>query len=124
MANTQKTLHILFVDDDRMLQKFIQKALSRYGHQIQCAATYAEAEKLLQQHTYQLCIIDLALPDRSGLELFQWIRQTSTMKTLPVIIQSGFGGAYVKEVLALEPLACLQKPFDMEQLLEVIAEVK
>ena len=68
--------HILLVEDDQDLSDITRANLSHAGHQIDAAFTCAQAEQLLSQNEYDLILLDIMLPDRSGDELCRSIRQS------------------------------------------------
>lgn len=67
--------HILLVEDDQDLSTITHVNLTNAGHRVDDAFTYAQAEELLLQNEYDLILLDIMLPDRSGYELCQAIRQ-------------------------------------------------
>lgn len=67
--------YILLVEDDQDLSVITHMNLNRGGHQVDDAFTCARAEELLSQHQYDLILLDIMLPDRSGDELCRAIRQ-------------------------------------------------
>lgn len=68
---------ILFVEDDLSLINGLSFALKKQGYEIAVARTSREAEQLWQNGSYDLVILDVSLPDGSGYDLCQTIRQTS-----------------------------------------------
>ena len=67
--------HILLVEDDQDLSTIAHANLTYAGHQVDDAFTCAQAEELLSQNEYDLILLDIMLPDRSGDELCRTIRQ-------------------------------------------------
>ena len=67
--------HILLVEDDRDLSTITHANLTHAGHQVDDAFTCAEARELLARNAYDLILLDIMLPDRSGDELCRAIRQ-------------------------------------------------
>lgn len=67
--------HILLVEDDQDLSIIAHANLTHAGHQVDAAFTCAQAEELLSQHQYDLILLDIMLPDRSGDELCRSIRE-------------------------------------------------
>lgn len=67
--------HILLVEDDQDLSIITHANLTHAGHKVDDAFTCAQAEELLSQHEYDLILLDIMLPDRSGDELCRAIRQ-------------------------------------------------
>lgn len=67
--------HILLVEDDHDLSTIAHANLTHAGHRVDDAFTCAQAEELLSQNEYDLILLDIMLPDRSGDELCRTIRQ-------------------------------------------------
>lgn len=74
---------ILLLEDDTALGSGIQLALQSPAVQIQLCRTMAQGKAEAAQKTYDLLILDVNLPDGSGLELLEQVRQSSTV---PVIL--------------------------------------
>ena len=68
---------IFFVEDDLSLINGMTYALGKEGYEVETARTTAEAEKLWAAETFDLVILDVALPDGTGFALCEMIRQTS-----------------------------------------------
>ncbi len=68
--------HILLVEDDQDLSAITCANLTHAGHQVDTAFTCTQAEELLAQRDYDLILLDVMLPDRSGDELCRSIRKT------------------------------------------------
>ena len=68
---------IFFVEDDLSLINGLSFAIQKQGYEIEIARTSLEAEKLWRDGVYDLVILDVSLPDGSGYDLCQKIRQTS-----------------------------------------------
>ena len=85
---TKKPLRLLIVDDHAVVREGVAKALQNSGdeHLIVQAATSSEARARLSAAEFDIAIVDIHLPDNSGLELVPWIRELST--TLGVIVFS------------------------------------
>ena len=74
---------ILLLEDDTALGNGIQLALQGPAVQITLCRTLAQAVAEAAQHRFDLLVLDVNLPDGSGLELLRQARQTSTV---PVIL--------------------------------------
>ena len=69
-------MKLLIVEDDLLLQEGLALALGNEGYALDCAATAAEADALIQSGEYSLVILDLGLPDKDGATLLcQWRRR-------------------------------------------------
>lgn len=76
---------ILIVDDDKDLSFIISDMLESYGYNVTTAETGEQAFELLTDNTYHLILLDINLPDTTGLELCKELRQVSQV---PVIFAS------------------------------------
>lgn len=68
---------VLLLEDDLSLIQGLSFALKREGFQIKTARTLAEAEQLWTEYIFDLLILDVSLPDGTGFELCQKVRQSS-----------------------------------------------
>lgn len=76
---------ILIVDDDKDLSFIISEMLESYGYRVTTAENGEEAFGLLSNGTYHLILLDINLPDTTGLELCKELRRVSQV---PVIFAS------------------------------------
>lgn len=73
---------ILIVEDDKLLNDGISIALKKGGHTVLSGFSYNEALCLFLNNSFELILLDINLPDRSGLELCNEIRKKSD---IPII---------------------------------------
>lgn len=85
---TGAQLRLLIVDDHAVVREGVAKALQNSGrdHSVVQAATSSEARAELASTKFDIAIVDIHLPDNSGLELVLWIREIST--TMGIIVFS------------------------------------
>jgi DNA-binding NtrC family response regulator len=81
--------NILVIDDDRIILDSLCEFLSLEGFETNGAETYKEAVAKLQRQSYCLIIIDVNLPDGSGLDLLDFIRNNFP-QTVAIVI-TGYG---------------------------------
>lgn len=119
-ASTAPT--ILLVEDDLSLQESLKDFLIESGFETHAASSRQEGEMLLRTLRPTVCLLDLNLPDGSGLDLLRLIVQ----EALPVraIVMSAFpvqrlSRQFPEKVLA----ATMTKPVSPQQLLEVMARI-
>ena len=77
-----KAFTVLVVDDEPPIRRFLRTSLAASGYRIVEAEDAADALRSLASEKPDLVILDLGLPDRSGLELIGEIRRTSTVSAL------------------------------------------
>lgn len=70
--------HIFFVEDDLSLAGGLSFAIRKQGYELTLARTSAEAVRLWKNGAYDLVILDVMLPDGSGLDLCRKIRAVSS----------------------------------------------
>lgn len=80
---------ILIVDDQAMMLKLLGHTLEQDGYSIVTAMTGVEALQKIQSEQPDLVILDLMLPDTSGVDVCRRIRQVLHLTDLPIIILSG-----------------------------------
>jgi two-component system KDP operon response regulator KdpE len=106
---------VLVVDDEPEVRRALRTSLSGRGYQVALAANADEALVEFERHRPDLVLLDLQLPDQSGLEVCRQIRESSD---LPIIVVSVQGSERIKvEALNLGADDFVTKPFGMEELL-------
>ena len=80
---------ILIVDDQVMMLKLMSHPLEQEGYTIITAMTGVEALQKIQSEQPDLVILDIMLPDTSGVDVCRRIRQVLHLTDLPIIILSG-----------------------------------
>lgn len=122
--NTQSH-EVLLIDDDAAMRSMLVRAVTRAGYVVHEAADGREGLKILANHPVALVVTDIIMPDMEGVELI--LRMRKTHPNLPVIAMSGGGrmspNGYLDVARACGATRTLAKPFDIEQLLEWMAEV-
>ncbi len=107
---------ILIIDDEADIRESLETLLEMEGYLIELAANAAEGLDRLDKGRYDLVLLDLMMPDRSGIEVLQDFRQRDT--ETPIILITAFGSVEVA-VKALKAGAndYFSKPWDNEKLL-------
>ena len=82
-------MRILVVEDEDSIASFVVKGLSAEGHAVERASTVAEAIGLGITFDFDLILLDLILPDGSGLDVLKRVR--AVRPDVPVIIVSALG---------------------------------
>lgn len=113
---------ILLVEDDLKPRLFLSTSLSREGYTIREATSASEALEQLRHHPIDLVILDLGLPDRSGMELLP--EMTANYPNLPAIVLTA-SKEPADAVMAMKLHACdfLVKPPDLAVLKQTIAHL-
>jgi DNA-binding NtrC family response regulator len=109
-------LKILVVDDDESIVRTFQGILKKKGYQTDTAKTGQEAIRKAKGKTYDSALIDICLPDMSGLDLLDKLADLDS-KMVKIMI-TGFPILAPEE--SAKAAACLVKPVKPQELLEII----
>ncbi len=112
---------IVAVDDEDSLLKIVRYALEQEGYEVHTASDAAGGAFLFEQVKPDLLILDVMLPDRSGLDLARDIRATSDV---PIVMLSARGDE-VDRILGLEFGAddYVTKPFSPRELVSRVKAI-
>lgn len=89
MAATPIGKTVLLVEDDNWLRYVMAELLADDGYEVREAATGTQALALVEAETPDAVVLDLNLPELSGLDVLHELRTSKQMLTLPVIVMSG-----------------------------------
>ena len=108
-------MRILLIEDDPMIGAALQRGLKQDGYAVNWARDGREGELALANGVYELLILDLGLPRKSGLELLAGLRQARD--PIPVLILTA-RDSVADRVQGLDAGAddYLVKPFDLDEL--------
>lgn len=105
--------YILVVDDNEMNRDMLSRRLVSRGNRVDQAVDGHEALDMIQKNKYDLILLDVMMPEISGLEVLQTIRQQSTLAELPVIMVTARDQSEdVVEALKLGANDYVTKPID------------
>lgn len=110
---------LLLVEDDQVLRQRLARALGERGLEVTTAADLAGAMACARQDPPELAVVDLKLPDGSGLDL---VRQLKALDpTTSILVLTGFGSiANAVEAMKLGATHYLAKPADADQILAAL----
>src|SRR3989441_4722261 len=114
----------LLVDDDVSFQAALAELVRAEGFSVETAASLGEARTYLSEHMPDLALVDLKLPDGSGLELLQLLREIDSQVATEIVLITG-NATVDSAVEALRSGASdyLTKPVDIPRLKSVLANV-
>ena len=119
MNNCRK---IVVVDDDEMTLELIRFTLTSNGYEVFTAIDSMQAIKKIQEEKPDLVLLDVLLPDLSGLELLSLMQNGNFIEQSPVILMSRLDdGKILRAAEKLGAVGYLIKPVQTDQLLEKIA---
>lgn len=108
-------LRIVVVDDERAIRRYLRVSLGSYGHTVFEAATGQAAVAAVSAHRPDLVLLDLGLPDLSGIEVTRLLREWTRIPILIIAVS----GQESDKVAALDAGAddYITKPFGLGELM-------
>jgi two-component system NtrC family sensor kinase len=103
---------ILLLDDDAAIRQLVFKVLSRGDYTVVATGTIADALEHLEEHAFDLVIVDKNLPDGSGLEVIERLRQRGDIAEAIVVTGYSDTDSAIRAV-DLGVFRYLKKPFDL-----------
>ena len=110
--NNKDMSRILIIDDDESLCRSLQIQLTELGHEVKYANRGLAGLDLAAQYTPDLILLDLALPDGSGLEFLPRITSGSEVPVAMITGQQDMKATI--EAMRLGAFDYLRKPFDLD----------
>lgn len=80
--------HLLITDDDHFITKILKQQFESAGYQVSSVNSGADAIEFLKETTPDAILLDLVLPDMSGVDILKYIRSHHKTKITPVIVFS------------------------------------
>src|ERR671927_729400 len=81
---------ILIVEDNDLNMKLFHDLLEAHGYRILQTKDGMEALRLARQHRPDLILMDIQLPEVSGLEVTKWIKEDDELRSIPIIAVTAF----------------------------------
>ena len=107
---------ILVIDDEPDIRESLEALLSQEGYQVELAANATEGLKRLETGLYDLVLLDLMMPDKSGMQVLEEIRARD--RETPIFMITAYGSIEVAvEALKRGANDYFSKPWDNEKLL-------
>lgn len=106
---------VLVIDDEEPIRRLLQKELANGNREIHTAADGAAALAQMRRHWFDVILLDLRLPDVSGLDLLIQVRES--MPHAEVIMITGHGDVDIAvEAMKLGAYDFIRKPFHLDRL--------
>lgn len=115
-AEAVRKKHLLIVDDDPTMLRTIKMYLEE-KYVVATAPSGKFALKFLSQKETDLVLLDYEMPEMSGQEVFQQIKDDEKTNKIPVVFLTGIADtSKIKNVLSMQPQGYLLKPVDYDRL--------
>lgn len=113
---------ILLIEDDIQFHNFVKQVLLDEGFTVLSANNGVEASAILSNNTPDLIITDLLMPEKDGVRVITEARASHPGTVIIAMSggQSAFSPVFLEAATTLGAAYTLDKPFDCEQLLELV----
>ncbi len=109
-------MHILVIEDEQKVARFIKKGLEAEGYVVDIASDGKSGEKLARTETYDLILLDVLLPKKSGFEILHDLRKDE-IRTPVLMLTARSGTEDIVSGLDQGADDYLTKPFAFNELL-------
>ncbi|MTI80628.1 MAG: response regulator [Firmicutes bacterium] len=114
--------HKILIVDDQMGIRILLKETFSEEYQVELAENGNQAIKKVKQFQPSIILLDMKMPDLSGVETLHLIRELNI--TVPVILMSGFDEFdIINKTKGLEQVHYINKPFDLEEIKMMVKEL-
>jgi len=111
---------VLVVDDEPHLLLLYRQELEYLGYEVLEASSGAEALEILQEHSVDIVVLDIAMPGMDGIETMRRILALNNQT--PVILNTAYG-SYREDFLTWPAARYVVKSSNLQELVDKIAEV-
>ena len=112
---------ILIVEDNELNMKLFSDLLEAHGYETVQTRSGTEAMGLARQHRPDLILMDIQLPEVSGLQVTQWLKDDDELRHIPVIAITAFAMKGDEEKIRQGGCeAYLSKPISVVKFLETV----
>lgn len=110
---------ILIVDDDANIVEYLKDIFEDNGYATCVAMDGSKASEMLEKESPDLITLDLEMPEEWGPRFYRKMSQMDAYKNLPVVVISGLPAP---QYAIKKAVACLNKPFEKDELLKVVKD--
>lgn len=115
---------VLFVDDSDLMLKIAKTMLEKFGNQVLTATNGKEAIELAEKERPEVIFLDAEMPEMDGWETCKVIKNTSTIKDIPIIMCTGHESEeYRQKSTEFGASGYVTKPYNFELINKTISEL-
>lgn len=117
--------HVLVIDDEPYIGRIIRMQFERGPYRVSIATDGREGLEFLRKHSdVDLVLVDVNMPNLSGLDVLEEARRDPRLKTVPFVVLTAAGRhAYEERAQSLGAAAFMTKPFSPKKLLKQVAQL-
>jgi DNA-binding NtrC family response regulator len=117
-----KSLRVLFVDDETSLRELMRLELPRLGHEVTVCPDGRSALDVLKKSTFDAAILDLRMPDMTGIEVLEHLKQVSP--DTEAVMMTGYATKETAiEALRLGAFDYINKPCKMSEIEGILIRI-
>ncbi len=119
-------MNILGIDDNEDILKLLDTVISSKGHDFTQAGNGKEGVKLIEEQNFDAILLDLAMPEFSGMDVIESLKKSNKLKDQKIIIftASSATDKEITELLLNEGVSsCIRKPVDIKTLIKKVEEI-
>ena len=113
------SIQVLLVDDEVEFAAYTAKRLSARGMQVQITHSGRSALKLMAEHSFDVIVLDLLMPEMNGLEVLREMKKARS-KAQVIMLSGNMNGEAVTEGEALGAVEYILKPCEFSTLVKAI----
>jgi len=119
-------MNILAIDDNEDTLHLLDTVLSSKGHDFTRVDNGKEGVKLIEEQNFDAILLDLAMPEFSGIDVIESLKKSNKLKDQKIIIFTASSATDIQigELLKNEGVSsCIRKPVRIEALIKKVEEV-
>jgi two-component system, cell cycle response regulator DivK len=121
LVKTGTPKKVLIVEDNELNMKLFRDLIEACGHEILETRDGIEALKIAREHRPDLILMDIQLPEVSGLEITRWLKEDDELRAIPVVAVTAFAMKGDEEKIRSGGCeAYIAKPISISNFLETI----
>ncbi|MCB0718497.1 MAG: sigma-54-dependent Fis family transcriptional regulator [Bacteroidetes bacterium] len=114
--------HILFVDDEHLLQNLFERLFTRNGIKVTSCSSGVQAVDLLKENEFDLVVTDFMMPDMDGLELLAHVREEYPHMRV-IMITAHANVQHAVRTMKTGAIDYIPKPFSTEELVDRVQKI-
>jgi len=118
-----KPYRVLVSDDDEGCRETVREALAVQGYEMCLASCGREAIEVVRRHFIHVIIVDMHMPDISGLDTVSVIRREISARLPSILMSADASRELMSEALSVQFDSFIAKPFDVAALRHIVEEV-
>ncbi len=121
MSDAPPAKTVLIVEDNELNMKLFNDLLEAHGYRTIQTRSGTEAMQLVRAHKINLILMDIQLPEVSGLEVIRWLKDDEQLRSIPVVAITAFAMKGDEEKIRQGGCeAYLSKPISVVKFLETV----